>query len=199
MSVLGEKLMVNQGETKKYVLKKCLTCKKVFNSYLGVQKYCSRSCRNKDYRIKLKSNPETYAERLDYIKNWRKTHPEKVKEIRKRAIERRRLRRKELRGIPEKVLRGKIKEKDPRIIDLDAIHPDFYDPQEDLFVEVKVASKNPNVLFSNKSKHFDGLFFSNHSSSKYSVDNQIKKYPRPLLVIVFDVYTGEELTRKKFT
>lgn len=71
-----------------------------------------------------------------------------------------------------------------------------------MFVEIKLASKRKAYEYIQTCKYFKGLFFQGRWSwtrgKTRDINKQIAEYPKPLLVIVFDVETGEELARRLF-
>jgi hypothetical protein len=81
--------------------------------------------------------------------------------------------------------------------------PDFYDATRGLWIELKRASKVKDTTGNMRyiSKYFPELFFNKnkgHGREAEIIDDQIDSYPRPLLVIVKDYKTGQELTRRYF-
>jgi len=70
------------------------------------------------------------------------------------------------------------------------------------WMEVKMGSVTSNQIFREKSAHFPGLFLRRVSKRRLyalkTVDEQIEAYPRPLIVVVYDAYSGERLAEKRF-
>lgn len=132
------------------------------------------------------------------MKRWKENHPEEAKAAYKEWRDR-------WKGILEVELHGKVYGEFVKAVSLDMYRPDFFDPVTRCFVEIKRALplKKSNWMY--ESGHFPGLFFMRtrpvgkdgrlHAST---IDEQIAKYPKPLLVIVFHALTGEEIIRKLF-
>jgi len=97
------------------------------------------------------------------------------------------------RGIPEKRLHEVVEREFERACPLHKLHPDYYHSGK--FIEVKRASTKKQYLWPGTSVHFPNLYFRN---ARKSLDEQVAKYPKPLLVIVFDKDTRSELCRREF-
>jgi hypothetical protein len=76
----------------------------------------------------------------------------------------------------------------------------FYIPG-DGFVEIKRAIPHLSRQWRINSTHFPGLYFPYGGTTKAAnnVDAQFSMQPRPLLIVVFHAFTGEELARKLLT
>jgi len=159
--------------------------------------------------MKYKDNEKEY-QRI-WQQNWRKEHSEKaliqrrisMKKWRKKHPEEHNDRNKKFRdkwkGIPESKLQEKIK-KEMNLYSLDENHPDFYDTKLGCFIEIKRALPFKKCSWAATSKYFPNLYFFRVRKCVHtaSIDEQIEKYPKPLLVIIFNALTGEELIRKNF-
>ena len=85
-----------------------------------------------------------------------------------------------------------VEQQNPAWISLDSNRPDYWDGEK--FVEIKRATVEQTGQFNVLSTYFLDLFFPT------DVDKQINRYPRPLLVIVFDAhsFTPKEIARRVF-
>lgn len=151
---------------------------------------------------------------------WRKQmNPESVKQSQKKRIEqlkearaadpepfraKDRAMRQKFKGLPETHFHDLFAATMPMAFRLDRIRPDFYVPGEG-FVEIKLALPMQAYNWRQRSEHFPELFFLYQGSGnkrwdgdRRTVDGQIALSPRPLLVIVFNPLTEEEIARKAF-
>lgn len=154
-----------------------------------------------------------------YWKQWRDEHPEEMEAARQKgreynstvrrrdpkklAIQRRAMWEK-WQGIREAEFHTLFGEAHPNAIWMDRIRPDFYVPGEG-FVEIKRALPQKIYGWRLTSIHFPGLYFQYHgsygkpgSSTERSIDDQFALMPRPLVVIVYNAMTGDEIARKSF-
>jgi hypothetical protein len=93
--------------------------------------------------------------------------------------------------INEKIIQGWLK-RNKYWVSLDGGRPDFWDGQ--FFIEIKRATTKPDLGFKIPSNLFPNLYFSRN------VDEQIRHYPRPLKIIVYQAYSFPpiELAQAKF-
>lgn len=126
------------------------------------------------------------------MKKWRAENPE---EKNKRMREWRA----KWAGVPEVGLQKKVQD-EFQAYSLDKIHPDLYDTKTGIFIEVKRALPFRRCSWTAESTHFPGLYFFRVREFRHtaSLDEQIERYPKPLIVVIFNGLTGEEITRKKF-
>lgn len=146
-------------------------------------------------------NPESVKrsqlKRIEQLKEARAADPEPFR-AKDRAA------RRKFDGLPETHFHGLFAAATPAAFSLDRIRPDFYVPG-DGFIEIKVALPMQAYNWRHKSEHFPELFFrfisngnKRRDGDRRTVDGQIALSPRPLLVIVYNPLTGEELARKAF-
>jgi hypothetical protein len=172
------------------VFKTCLYCGKIMKVIRCNKRFCDDKC----YEKWSKKDFEAHRKRLDVYRRYRERNPEKV-----------RLRNKEFyrqsHPMRETHLNSSLRQEFSDVIIFKEMTPDAYIPKLKTFVEVKLASSKRKHDYTLLSKHFKGLFFQQWRTRKRnrrSIDEQIVQYPKPLLVIIFDMQTGKELTRQLF-
>lgn len=164
-----------------------------------------------------KEHPEI---KVGYHTWWRKQmNPESRQRSMKKQVEKRkearaadpetfrardRAMRHKFRGLPEAYFHDVFATSQPSAFRMDRIRPDFYVPGEG-FVEIKLALPKQAYNWRQRSQHFPNLFFLYTSDGnkrwdgdQRTVDTQIALSPRPLLVLVFNPLTGEEIARQAF-
>jgi len=166
----------------------CEWCGKEFEppKFVGPrQRFCSRNCREKAFNFRH------HEKRLVMWASYRERHRE---EIRRKARERYR---RQCR-IKENQMYPLLHQEFPDVIFLDELTPDAYVPSRRIFCEVKLATTKKFMEYNLRSKYFSGLFFKAPGRRIRPIDETIEKYPKPLLVIVFDLLSGKELARRFF-
>lgn len=154
------------------------------------------------------------AYQATWMRNWRRNNPELAKERRRTSMRKwRNMNKGEKRkratdwrlkwkGIPEKDMYQKLQGEFPNALSLDDNTPDFYDGDAQAFIEIKRALPYHRCIWTYQSKHFPGLYFTKSTdytvSRTRTIDEQINRYPRPLIVVVYHALDGTELTRKMF-
>jgi hypothetical protein len=133
---------------------------------------------------------EAKLKRRKSMKKWREENPDKHNQ-------RNKIFRLKWAGIREEEIYKQIINEHPDWLSFNDIKPDFYDHKKGLFIEIKRASTISRSCWKNFSKYFPNLYFYRHRHTS-SLDEQIEKYPKPLLVIIYDAFSGKELTRKTF-
>lgn len=126
-----------------------------------------------------------------YMKGWKKRNPEENKRRAKKW-------RAKWSGIPESSFKENLLLEFPKVVSLDEDRPDFYDPKNKYFIEIKRALPFRRCLWTYESPEFPGIFFAKRVKDVRTpvIDEQIARYPKPLLVIIVHALTGEELVRK---
>ena len=147
------------------------------------------------------------------MREYRKKHPEKIREQRNRSMKkwreenreehnrRNRMFRQKWAGMPEKQIHNLIDNLNDKLISLDKMRPDFYDIELKIFVEAKRATTISRSSWKAASKYFPGLYFyrTREHTGTPTLDEQIEKYPKPLLILLFDGLTGKYLHSTLFT
>lgn len=105
--------------------------------------------------------------------------------------------------LKEPEIQHRVQYQNPHFVSLDrAYRPDFWDPNAQCFVEIKMASKILiRGFFDLHSKHFPKYYFKRMSlkGREYlSIDNLIDLYPKPLLLKLYNLHSGEFLGEKFF-
>lgn len=145
--------------------------------------------RSSAYRKKY---PEKTAERRrESMKKWSKENPEE-------KIHRNKKWRDKWSGVSESAFREKLSLEFPAAVSMDDNRPDFYDPTNKYFIEIKRALPFRKCMWIHESPEFPGLFFAKRAKGVHTptIDEQIVRYPKPLLVIVVHALTGNEIIRK---
>ncbi len=160
----------------------------------GVEKSLDQFQRTMPYKLRVYHRRVCLACRrssmLFWGNNWNLSHRDKRLRIyRKNNMKRAN----ETRGTFECEFHKVVEEEFPGAFPIHKLHPDYY--FEGKFIEIKRATVKKEYGWDRLSAHFPGLFF---RFGRKSVDEQIALYPKPLMVIIFDKYSGKELTRKEF-
>jgi len=138
-----------------------------------------------------------YFTREEIQAMWRRNSKKYRESHRDWDLERKKQYHRQWEGIPEKELQKKA------MTELEAVShfpkdliPDLYEPKNHRFIEIKRGLPFKKYLWGHPSKYFPGLFF--RASGRHFLDEQIELYPRPLLVIIYNALTGQEIIRREF-
>jgi hypothetical protein len=105
--------------------------------------------------------------------------------------------------IKEINVQKKLKQAYPYLCSLDReFRPDFWNPIQACFVEIKMVSRvSFRQFYDLSSKYFPGYYFKReyrYSQGYMTIDQKIEAYPHPLLVKLYDLTTGDFITEKFF-